>query len=41
MKTAVKVILKFYIRGDNSDEDSCEINIKVIYMGDNSDEDSC
>ena len=42
MKTAVKVILRFYIKGDNSDEDSCESNIKVLYIGgDNSDEDCC
>ena len=40
MNTAVKVILRFYIGGDNSDEDSCESNIKVIYRGDSSDEDS-
>jgi hypothetical protein len=40
MKTAVKVILWLYIGGDNSDEDSCESNIKVIYRGDSSDEDS-
>jgi len=33
MKTAVKVIERFYIRGDNSDEDSCESNIKVLYRG--------
>ena len=33
MKTAVKVILMFYIGGDNSDEDSCESNIKVLYRG--------
>jgi len=33
MKTAVKVILRFYIRGDNSDEDSCESNRKVLYKG--------
>jgi hypothetical protein len=33
MKTAVKVILWLYIGGDNSDEDSCESNIKVIYRG--------
>jgi hypothetical protein len=33
MKTAVKVILRFYIGGDNSDEDSCESNIKVLYTG--------
>jgi hypothetical protein len=32
MKTAVKVILRFYI-GDNSDEVSCESNIKVLYRG--------
>ena len=41
MKTAVKVILRVYIGGYNSDEDSCESNIKVLYRGDNSDEDSC
>ena len=41
MKTAVQVILKVYIGGDNSDEDSCESNIKVLYRGDNSDEHSC
>ena len=33
MKTAVKVTLRFYIGGDNSDEDSCESNIKVLYTG--------
>jgi hypothetical protein len=33
MNTAVKVILRFYIGGDNSDEDSCESNIMVIYRG--------
>jgi hypothetical protein len=33
MKTAVKVILRFYIEGDNSDEDSCASNIKGIYRG--------
>jgi hypothetical protein len=33
MKTAVKVILKFYIGGENSDEDSCESNSKVLYRG--------
>ena len=33
MKTAVQVILRFYIGGDNSDEDSCESNIKVLYTG--------
>jgi hypothetical protein len=41
MKTAVKVILRSYIGGDNFDEESCESNIKVIYRGDNSDEHSC
>ena len=40
MNTAVKVILRFYIGGDNSDEDSYESNIKAIYRGDSSDEDS-
>ena len=40
MKTVVKVIIRFYIGGDNSDEDSSESNIKVLYRGDNSDEDS-
>jgi hypothetical protein len=30
MKTAVQVILKVYIGGDNSDEDGGESNIKVI-----------
>jgi hypothetical protein len=33
MKTAVKVILRFYIEGDNYDEDSCESNSKVLYRG--------
>ena len=33
MKTAMKVILRFYIEGDNSDEDSCESDIKVLYRG--------
>jgi len=33
MKTAVKVILRFYIEGDNSDEDSCESNIKGLHRG--------
>ena len=33
MKTAVKVVLKFYIGEDNSDEDSCDSNIKVLYKG--------
>jgi hypothetical protein len=41
MKTAVKVLLRLYIGGEHSDEDSCESNIKAIYRGDNSDEDSC
>ena len=31
MKTAVKVILRFYIVEYNSDEVSCESNIKVLY----------
>jgi len=33
LKKAVKVILWFYIGVDNSDEDICESNIKVIYRG--------
>ena len=33
IKTAVKVILRFYIEADNSDEDSCESNTKVLYKG--------
>ena len=33
MKTAVKVILRLYIGGDSSDEESCESNIKVLYRG--------
>ena len=41
MKTAVKVILRYYIGGDHFDEDSCESDIKVLCRGDNSDEDSC
>ena len=30
MKTAVKVTLRLYIGRDNSDEASCENNIKVL-----------
>ena len=41
MKTVVKVILRFYRGGDNSDEDSCEGNTKAQCRGDNSDEYSC
>ena len=41
MKTTVKVILRFYIGGDNSGEVSSEINNKVLYRGNNSDEDKC
>ena len=33
MKTAMKVILRFYIGGDNADEDSCESSIKVLHRG--------
>ena len=30
MKSAVKIILRFYIGGVNSDEASCENKIKVL-----------
>ena len=33
MKSAVKVILRFYIGEDNTDEVSCENNIKILYKG--------